>query len=670
MQHSIRRVSQACAIVLLLLTLSPNDIRSEEINLSADNVIRDPNGTITATGSVIIESPKARVEADRVRMDINSGEGELEHATIIQPDGERIYFENIQRTDTGTYRGDSIYFTTCPPDNEAWGLRAASAEYDPEEGLVTARHARFELAGIPLIYSPYWQQPMRRKSGLLLPEFHTGKRRGTEFGLPIYWAVAPDWDITLTPYNMSARGFMPKLELRHASEAGSELLNLEGINDRVVSNQRSRISGQIDHSLGWNVHFMAKGEHISDHGYLADLSSDPKDAARSFLQSTAGLYWHGQASEWKLYAANQQNLLLPNDKSTLQILPRFESSSTTTETWHGIIPHFDQQSTRFMRKIGVDGWRADLHPYLEIPMQAYNGALRSTATLGGHFTRYWLQDTANNRTPSRSSYEASLETSTVFERISDDQLWRHTIEPTLRYDYIQAPDQATLPNFDSALSTLSMSNLLSGNRFSGHDRIEKANRISFLLGTRLETKDSLTTGSRQLLQMRAGVSYDIRPQQIDPALQPMAVRPYSNLLTDLVWTPWTPLRISASGQYNPVGHFWTTSSTALAWHAESGHLLEISHQYTDARYANPVSTLTGQLNLRVASRWDLHGQAVYDRLLKLMQESTAGIRYTHPCWNFDIEGYRTYRADSTGTTKADYGFHFLIEFKSLGSVGT
>ena len=73
-------------------------------------------------------------------------------------------------------------------------------------------------------------------------------------------------------------------------------------------------------------------------------------------------------------ARHQQNLLLANNKTTLQILPRVESRMQL-ELLPNLLLHFDQQTTRFDRKIGVDGGRIDLHPYVEIPWQLAGGGL-------------------------------------------------------------------------------------------------------------------------------------------------------------------------------------------------------------------------------------------------------------------------------------------------------
>ncbi|MDT8375103.1 MAG: LPS assembly protein LptD [Mariprofundaceae bacterium] len=667
------------------------------VDVVADTVTQDAGGAITAEGSVIIERADETLAADRVIYDAKkkefkasgnvnitskgstiraeSGEmhtvnktGELHDAEATLKGGERLKSVLLKRDENGIITAEEATITSCPPDAEAWLLKAGHVELDQENGLLTAKNASFELAGIPVLYAPYWRQTLRRKSGFLTPFVSTGKTRGTEVALPYYFAPEQDWDATLTPHWMTARGFKGEAELRHISAAGHEKIQIEGLNDKVASRQRGRARGDIQRALPHNIAFSANADHISDRNYLADFATDSDAISRSYLQSMASLSQSRAFDSWTLLVQHQQDLTTPSNAATLQILPRFESSVRVPVASNAVSLELNQQTTRFARRTGVDGWRLDLNPVFEVPWQLPGGGIESTLRVGGRHTRYWLKDTIGQNILSRNTFEASLDNRISFERISEERNWRHTITPTLRYDFIAAPDQSALPNFDSSFGQLSMSNLLTGNRFTGHDRVERINRVSLLLETGLQHKEQAASAARDIVNAKLGAAYELKRESVDPATLAAATRPFSNLLGEISIYPIAGIAASAGGQYNPADRYWATVYSALNMASERGDSLNVSWQHTDGRYAAASELITSHATLRVARRWSLFGSWQYDPRLKLTQQGSGGIHYLHPCWDLRVEGYRNNLNGSSATS--DFGFRFLLGFKGLGSVGS
>lgn len=645
-------------------------ITREGETLKADKVIYDAaNKEMRASGRVVIETRGSTIEADKARMQTEDRSGSLEQATATLNDGARLQATQFRRLSETLFEAEEVRFTACPPGDESWSIHAKSAELDQEEGYLTARHARFEVGGVPVLYTPVWQHSLRRRSGFLMPSFGSSQRRGTEWALPYFWAPATNWDATLTPRWMTRRGLMGELELRHVAPAGSEEIRVEGLNDKVLSQQRSRMQAQVHHALSDKMHFDLSADHLSDLDYLADFPDDTELASTPYLQSQAAISGADHYGKWTLFSRHQQNLRSTNNNAdTLQIVPRFESSVRLPVAGDRALFLFDQQTTLFSRKIGVDGWRMDLSPSLEIPWELAGGGLSSTLHLGARHTRYWLKDTLNPRTPHRNTLEASLDTRATFERISSDQQWRHAIMPVIRLDLSTAPDQSTLPNFDSAFSRLSMGNLMAGNRYTGHDRIERMQRLSMLLESELQHKGeenkSLTVASAKV-----GLAYDFKRETVDAARSPAPTRPFSNLLGAVTLRPMQGIALTANGQYDPAAGYWATGYAALSVRSDNdAHQLQLSWQQTDARYATASQLISANASTRVAQRWELFGHWQYDQLRKLTQQAGSGIRYTHPCWDLMLEGYRSNLAGSDAA--ADYGFRFLLGFKGLGSVGS
>jgi len=693
-------------ISLLLLFIAPAafaepvDIDADEITRTADGVVvarghviikrqfdtlvadqvtyRSKEHVLEAKGHVIIKSDKAIIHAEQAIMHTGSKTGTMHKAVITLPGGERLTAERVKRIDDQTFEAEEMTFSACSIDQESWRIAASHAVLDQQDGSLTATHGRFELWGVPVLYTPWWQQALKRKSGLLMPKVGNGKRRGTEVALPYYFAPSANWDATLTPRWMSTRGLMGETELRHVSGWGRETIDVAAINDNVTGSNRSRMQGRLHWRLPADLSLDAVADHVSDHDYLADYATG-QDISSTYLQSLATLSQALQFASkqygrlqggWQLQAVHSQNMLLTSNATTLQILPRLQSNLQWELSPH-VLLHFDQQSTLFERRSGVGGWRVNVHPYIEIPWELAGGGLSATLTGGAQHTRYWLNGVPalTNTTPTRTAGEASLQIRSDFERIGADRTWRHIVSPIVRYDYIDAPNQSTLPNFDSGFGLLTWSNLLSGNRFVGYDRIEKTNRVSLLLESRLQFKASDANVASDVLIIRAGGSYDMLMKSVDNALQATPTRPFSSLLGELIWQPATNIRVYSSGQYNTAERYWTTIASSVDWTVSPGNRVNVGYQFTDARYTRPAHLIDINASASLNTRWQATGRWQYDMALKLSQQTAIGLQYNHACWKLGVEGYRVNRPSGTSTA-ANFGFRLLLEFKGLGSVGS
>ncbi len=670
---------------------------AEDVDITADKIVRDAKGVATASGhvevkrkgetiradtvrydalnhrveavgNVVIRSPRAVIKASSAELNSISKQGVLHNATVVLSGGDRLSAKQLERVNEFTYKALQPTFTTCPADHDAWRICASSAILNQKNGTFIAKNARFEVSGIPILYTPYLRQSNQRKSGLLLPKVGFGKRRGTELALPVYIAPSPNWDLTLTPHWMSARGFMSEAEFRHVSTTGRETIQFEGLNDKVLGRFRDRLRAKTSWQLPYGMALAVHADQISDSNYLADFSNSSSVAATRFLHSQATLSQQGQYGSWQVLVQHQQDLTRPSNAATLQILPRFESALTLPVLNRLAILHFNQQTTYFSRRLGVDGWRMDLHPWVEIPLDLAGGGLSTTLYAGLRNTRYWLNQDAALRHPTRTSSEFAIETHAIFEYINADRTLRHSIEPILRYDLVNVGDQTGLPNFDSAFGRLTLSNLLSNNRFSGRDRVQSLNRISFLLASRLQTKSKGSRSARDVFNMKVGAAYNIRRHLSNQGLQTEPTRPLSNLLGEVSIAPIKVLSFSATGQYDPARRFWDTASTALSWNPPSGHQLRVGYRVIDARFAPASQAIYVSGKLKLGSRWRTFGSWNYDPALKITQHASLGVEYHHPCWHLTVAAYRINRPSGTSTAP-NFGVNFLLGINGLGSVG-
>jgi len=686
----------------LLLWLSfplllPLCAMAADVNITADKIVRDADGVATATGSVEILRGGETIQADKVRYDATakrikadghlhitseaadihaaSGDmstenktGELLNAEIQLPGGEQIKATRLLRINEYTYQAFQPVMTTCPKDEETWHLYASEGVLDQAEGVFKAKHARFEFAGVPVFYSPYWQQAIRRKSGFMIPFFASGKRRGTEWALPYYFAPRPDWDATITPHWMTARGMMTEAELRHASTIGAEQIQFEGLHDKVLGRSVGRVRGEGDWMLPLDLNLSVKGDEVNEKTFLAEFSHDSQDATRSYLTNSAILSQGLEYGSWSLSSVYNHSLYTPNNKATLQQYPNFNLNLDVPLFDSPATLHLVQNTTRFSNLNGASAirdWRAYAHPYVTIPWNMLGGGVSTTLTAGMTHTKYWLNQGAS-RKPSLSSGEFSLDSQMVFEHINDARTLRHSIIPRIRYDINTVSNRPGVPIFDSGLSPLRMSNLFSGNRYSGMDRVERAQRITFLVTNNLETKDTPKDTARSVLSISGGAQYNIR-SRINSDAVPTS---FSNLLGSMVFSPLANISNNIEAEYDPRRSFLNRISDTVSVSDEAGDSLSAIYSISNSELAPTAETLQATGKLTIGKRWEVSGNINYDVLKQITQQINIGLAYVHPCWDITIEAHRINLPTVTGTGSHEIGATLLIGFKGLGSVGS
>ncbi|MDQ6951306.1 MAG: hypothetical protein Q9M26_06545, partial [Mariprofundales bacterium] len=130
-------------------------------------------------GQVYIDSPEREIHARSGHLDLTHHTGHFHQVQITLVSGEHAQAVEAKQVSPHHFTMEHAKFTVCPPGDAPWWLYASHADLDQDAGVITLHNARFVMGGVPLLYSPYWQYPLKRRSGMLLPEIGFGKRRGT-----------------------------------------------------------------------------------------------------------------------------------------------------------------------------------------------------------------------------------------------------------------------------------------------------------------------------------------------------------------------------------------------------------------------------------------------------------------------------------------------------------
>jgi LPS-assembly protein len=211
---------------------------------------------------------------------------------------------------------DKGIYTACEPckDNPdkppLWRVRAKRIIHKNDEKMIYYEDASIEFVGIPLAYAPYLSGPdpsVTRKSGILTPYLAYNNLLGAGIGVPIFWAFAPNYDLTYTPIYYSQQGFFSNAEWRQRFETGEYNIRATGIAEQNPSvfpvspygsrDQNLRGSfeskGQINFADEWK--FGWEFTLLSDKYYLNDYHVPSQTLSWNyFSETTSTAYVTGQ----------------------------------------------------------------------------------------------------------------------------------------------------------------------------------------------------------------------------------------------------------------------------------------------------------------------------------------------------------------------------------------
>jgi LPS-assembly protein len=237
--------------------------------VQADEMKYDYNNhTVSAVGNVQIYYQGATLEADRVIYDQTAKRLRAEgNARLTESDGKVSYGEVIDlredfrdgfvdslRIDTpdqtrmAAARADrsagnySVFqsgvYTACeacredPRKPPLWQIKAKRIIHNQNEKMMYFEDGYLEFFGKPIAWFPYMSAPdptVKRKTGFLMPLFSSNSNYGFGVETPYYIALAPDYDLTLSPRFTTKQGPLMQAEWRQRTETGSYTVRGAGL---------------------------------------------------------------------------------------------------------------------------------------------------------------------------------------------------------------------------------------------------------------------------------------------------------------------------------------------------------------------------------------------------------------------------------------------------------
>jgi LPS-assembly protein len=330
---------------------------SEQMLVRANEINYDhANDRVSAVGAVQIYYSGATLEADKVIYDqrtkrlhaegnvkLTEANGRITYGAIINlsddfrdgfvdslrldaPDQTRMAATRADRTDGNVTVLQGGVYTACeacaddPRKPPKWQVKAARIIHHQGEQTIYFEDARLEFFGVPLAYLPFFSTPdpsAKRKTGVLVPTITTSSRYGVAVSVPYYWALAPNYDFTLTPKVTTRQGPLVQGEWRHRLLNGSYTIRASGIfqldKDAFAGTPGYRewrgdinTTGQFRitdrWSWGWDGTIISDKSYYQDYGFFKYAAADLLRSTPDHVMSSAYLQGRGARSFFDMRA--------------------------------------------------------------------------------------------------------------------------------------------------------------------------------------------------------------------------------------------------------------------------------------------------------------------------------------------------------------------------------
>ena len=654
-------------------------------------------GTYTATGNVRYQDSGMRVVAERLEGDQNNDSHRIDNVRYQLT--ERRGNGGAERIEMQDARGrmfESTY-STCPPSQRWWELRAQRIDVDTDEGTGVARNATLRIGKVPVLYVPYLAFPIddQRRTGLLYPSIGLSGRNGFDWRQPIYFNLAPNYDLTLTPRYMSRRGLQLGTEFRYLYSRGRGTLDFQAlpsddltwrerdeeiIEVPIAENRREDNRGAFrytgHHNIDRTWQARANLYWFSDPRWIEDSSSNVEGLSVSSLTSTVGVY--GRGRYWNALVEGQYRHLTDYTFSESRLpynrLPRaYVNWEQPVGQW--LVAGADAEVTRFSHldaEAKPGGSRLYAKPWVSVPLEGASWYVRPT--LAFRHVQYRLDNAlaedldpgSPDDAPSASHAIGTVDAGLFFDRDTrfrgDDYL--HTLEPRLFYLNSPYRDQDDMPLFDTRPMTFSWGQLFRDNRYSGADRQGDANQLTMALTTRLIRESD----GREKLSASIGQIQYFDDARVTLRNEAPIERGESAWVVDTNYAINDRWTVGASYQWNPASRREDLASFRTRYLIGDDGIVNLGYRYR--RNVLNQSDLLEQVDLSflypINPTWSLVGRYYYSLQDKQVLEGIAGVQWESCCVAARLVARRYVR-----NTRGDMNdsIQLEIELKGLGSAG-
>ena len=211
------------AIGSVKITRGNFELNADEILFNQKNNIIEGNGNI-----IIKERGGPTIMASQFKLSSDLNDGIIKLPSLLTKDGTNISSAYAIRSGGKSIVLKKGIFSPCKKcqnsnKKASWQVKANRIIYDEVSGNIIYEGAKFELFGFPIFYVPIATHPspdIKRRSGFLAPEITTSGDLGLSIKTPYFMNLAPNYDLTITPWVITKGALVAEGEWRQRFKRG------------------------------------------------------------------------------------------------------------------------------------------------------------------------------------------------------------------------------------------------------------------------------------------------------------------------------------------------------------------------------------------------------------------------------------------------------------------
>ena len=664
------------------------EVNSESLFLSANNVeVSSTDSSILATGNVKFQDESYLITSNYLSA---SREDENLIATATNANyqdysvglgGANGYTEIIKKTPTSVLLTNSTY-SLCPVNQNDWQIDADEIELNLEKNRGYADNATIKFYGVPILYTPKHSWVLAgRGSGFLTPDYSTYNEPDSRYNepgqdysayslrVPYYFNLAPDRDLLVALTYMSSRRFIyegkyrrlitPKISADHEDSVYSiEAKYLP--EDKITGLKRWLVNFSEELDLSDKIHLSAQYHRVSDAKYFEEIARTNTDVKT--LKSSLKYSYEDKDNNLSLAVLTEDEQIV--NAGTPVYTRALEGSFSKTLNADQKMPiQIDLVSTRFAHDTATKESGTRTHGNVRISRELNILYPKVTPRASAAITNYSLKNNPNiNRTILGSGLDVDFtvnnKTNLFGYRVN------HQITPLISYNYRAKKVQGNIPLFDSTDKyddIISFSDLTSGERYTGLDRITNANDVTLSLESTYREVGALED-DKDLLSMKIAQTYYTDDEVVsDTANTNYETRKsYSDIAASIDMSI-NKFTLSSAAQFNPDQSKIVKKENTITYSPSSRQFVSLSFidegtKETEKFYgAYPISD-------------SIHVFGGIDKVTStgVTNAETSGIAYESCCWAFRLAHFK--EDNSSGGYNYSTGMELVLT--GLGSTSS
>lgn len=655
--------------------------------LRADKVVYNKaTDRVRATGNVvIIEADGTQQFSNELDVDSTLSSGYAVGYSARLFNDAKIVANSAIRQKGGVNALDEVVYTACKVCGEdttpTWSLRARRAVLDQETDMISYQNAVLEVAGIPVIYLPYFSHPdpsAGRRSGFLVPDLGLSSKLGVFYQQPYYWVISDSSDLTVSPLITSKINPLFEFDYRKRFYSGEVEANTSFTYESDFDSDGTRFG---DKSL--RSHIYAKGlfniapewqwgfglERQSDDLYDRRYGIDGQQGRRGLYENQprrllSQLFVVGQGENYYTDAAllSFQGLRLGDDPGALPtVAPVFFAERFWDTDNYGLLA-LNASAAGLTRTNGTDSQRASLGADWSMTRVLPAGfVVEPFAEFRGDF--YAIDSVqAGQDDVTRAVGSAGVKVS--YPLIHPGKNFDILIEPTLMGAYgFSNANNPNIPNEDSLLYEFDEATLFRANGFGSYDRYDGDAKIDAGISTAMRWKGGVEIAAiaGRRWRSRSDPTFDVA-SNLDGTSSDWV----GGVSADFGPILRVNTRVRLDDEGLNLNRIDTRISTSYKRLRATAQYFKVDSRISPTGVPDEGVFMRGEL--RVAKQYSL----IYGRLRDIEDGRDAlhefGIAYEDDCSRFELLYQRNELSDRTLGPSENFSFRFSL--KTLGAFGS